>query len=92
MNRWPFHVWIYLGFLLLLLGVQVGMVEVFVFSPQATQNLRNWFGFGGAGSSFSLGQGGYQGHFRPANWVGYALLSAGAVLFMHGWLLRRSRG
>ena len=95
MRRIPYHVWIYVGILLLLLGLQMRMVGDYVFTPGATATLNQWFGPdsaapGGAFGPLAIGTPvGYQTHFQPPVWVGYGLLSAGAVFFIHGILLKR---
>ena len=91
MSRWPFHIWLYVGILLLLLGIQVRMMDVYVLSAGATAALNNWISVGGSNMSVALGPMGYQAQYRPSPWLGYALLSAGAVLFANGWLLRHNR-
>jgi hypothetical protein len=91
MSRWPFHIWLYLGVVLLLIGIQVRMMDVYVLSTEATAFLNNWLSLGGTNLSIALGASGYQAQYRPSPWLGYALLSAGAVLFANGWLLRHNR-
>jgi len=98
MRRIPYHVWTYVGILLVLLGLQVRMVDEYVFTAGATQTLNHWFGsspMAANGTLERLAIGtpiGYQHHFRPPVWSGYAFLSAGAVLLIHGLMRKRRRG
>ena len=95
MRRIPYHVWIYVGILLLLTGLQMRMVGDYVFTPGATATLNEWFGpdsaaQGGAFGPLAIGTPvGYRTQFQPPVWFGYGLLSAGAVAFIHGMLLKR---
>jgi hypothetical protein len=98
MRRIPCHVWTYVGILLLLLGLQVRMVDEFVFTPGATETLHHWFGSapataGGTFERMAVGTPvGYQHHFRPPAWAGYALLSGGAVAVVYGRMRKQRRG
>jgi hypothetical protein len=98
MRRIPYHVWTYVGILLLLLGLQVRMVDQYVFTAGATQTLSRWFETSpmtASGTLERLAIGtpvGYQHHFRPPLWSGYALLSAGAVSVIYGLMRKHRRG
>jgi hypothetical protein len=78
-----------LGVVFLLFGLQLRTVEAFVCTPPATEVLSRWFG-----ASHGTAQGALQrmvventGHrhvFEPPIWLGWAVLSLGFVLFVHG--------
>lgn len=89
---WPLHA-IYLGVILLLAGITLKSVESFTLTPTATRLLSRH-----AGPSTDTPEGALQSMIventdqrhmiRPKGWVGWGLLSAGAVLLAHGIILR----
>ncbi len=78
-----------LGVVLLLFGLQLRSVEAFVCTPGATQILADWLG-----PDEQTAQGAFQRlvaettqhrHvLNPPVWLGWAVLSVGFVLFVHG--------
>ncbi|RIK77475.1 MAG: hypothetical protein DCC68_17190 [Planctomycetota bacterium] len=96
MSRIAFHVWLYLGLMVGLLGLQLRMVETFVFTPESTKVLNDWVGPNestptGAIQRWAVNENLVQKQYRPPAWLGYALLSSGAVMFVHGLLLRNGK-
>ncbi|UUO05874.1 hypothetical protein M4951_21215 [Blastopirellula sp. J2-11] len=89
---WPLHA-IYLGVILLLAGVTLKSVESFTLTPTATRLLSRH-----AGPSTETTEGALQSMIventdqrhmiRPRSWIGWGLLSAGAVLVVHGIILK----
>ena len=80
---------IMLGVVLLLFGLQLRSVEAFVCTPPATEVLSNWFGATsgpahGALQRMVVEKSGHRHVFEPPVWLGWAVLSLGFVLFMHG--------
>jgi len=78
-----------LGVVLLLFGVQLRSVEAFVCTPQATQLLADWFGpdrqtAQGAFHRLVVEKTEHRHVFTPPPWLGWAVLSAGFVLLVHG--------
>ncbi|TWT33281.1 hypothetical protein [Blastopirellula retiformator] len=91
-GEWPLHA-IYLGAILLLAGITLKSVESFTLTPTATRLLSRH-----AGPSTDTTEGAIQSiiventdqrhMIRPRGWVGWCLLSAGAVLVVHGVILK----
>ena len=78
-----------LGIILLLFGLQLRTVETFVCNPQATQLMTDWFGpdkqtAQGAFHRLVVEKTDHRHEFNPPPWLGWAVLSVGFVLFMHG--------
>lgn len=95
MSKIAYHAWIYVGLLIGLAGLQLRMVETFVFTPESTQVLHDWFGAPsqtptGSIQRWAVNENLVRKQYRPPVWLGYALLSAGAVLCVHGVLLRKA--
>jgi hypothetical protein len=89
------HVWMYAGLLIGLAGLQMRMVEAFVFTPESTQVLNDWLGPApdaptGAIQRWAVNENLVRKQYRPPLWLGYALISAGGVFFIHGILLRKA--
>jgi hypothetical protein len=82
--------------LLFLLGAQFRTVETFVLSAEATRVLGEWWGDAAPTPTSALGGLAVRAgapvrkQWRPPAWLGYALLSAGGVLMVHG-AVQRSR-
>lgn len=84
------------GIFLLLLGLQFRMVEEFVLTPQFTRLLMELFNhplaladatvetLGGANPTNVPGK-----ILRPPEWIGYAFLSVGAVLFLQSLTMKK---
>jgi hypothetical protein len=99
MSYFRYHTWIYVGLILLLLGIQVRMVETYVLTPESTRRLSEWFGPPsgepaptGALQRWALRENLARKQFRPPQWLGYSLLSAGGVMIVHGFFLRKAGG
>jgi hypothetical protein len=95
MGNLRYHVWIYVGVMVLLLGLQLRMVETYTFTSDSTRMMNDWFGSGsgapaGAIERWAVSQNMVQKQYRPPAWLGYALLSAGGVMVVHGWFLRKA--
>jgi hypothetical protein len=95
LSKVRYHVWIYAGVLLLLLGLQLRAVDAFVLSTRTTQMAAEWFGPSGqpnglARLAISSDAGGRR-HVQPPVWLGWAMLSCGVVLLAHGLIQRRAK-
>jgi len=95
MSRHP-HLWLYIGLLVLLLGIQLHAVDTYVLSPTATRILADWFGRPsdtpqGAIEQLAL-KSDALAHYNlsPPSWLAWAMLSAGAVMVTHGVILKRT--
>ncbi len=82
----------FLGMFCLLVGLQLRMVEAYVLTPEATKILAERTGTTQVASaapspdSFiadTAVQAGYRKTLRPPEWVGWPMLSIGAVLILH---------
>ncbi len=90
-----YHVWIYVGLMVGLAGLQLRMIDTFVFTPESTQVLNDWMGPKtdaptGAIQRWAVNENLVRKQYQPPLWLGYALISTGGVLFVHGWLLRKA--
>ncbi len=98
MGRRHAHLWIYTGFLLLLIGLQLRAVETFVLSPPTTRILSDWTGPKantpeGAIRRIALQSDAIARHqIQPPAWLSWATLSVGAVMLAHGVIQKRSGG
>jgi hypothetical protein len=86
----------FLGILVLLLGVQVRNVSAYVLTEEATRFLAERIGSSdsdGALVSFTsdLGAGPKQ-VLNPPEWLGWCLMSVGAVLILHSLAMKRPGG
>jgi hypothetical protein len=97
MGRLSYHVWVYVGWMVLLFGLQLRVVEAYVLTPDATRSLAEWFGTPddsprGALERLALQTDSVAHHqVRPPLWLGWAMLSAGAVMVTHGLILKRMK-
>jgi hypothetical protein len=87
-----------IGFVALLLGIEFRMVETFELSAESSQIL---FKQGApplaAMNSTAAAFGGSSApaikkSFRPPDWIGWSLLSTGAVLILHSWAMKKDGG
>lgn len=83
------------GVVLALLGAQLRMVDTFVLTPKASQfvetRLRNSSASVDPYDNIYLTSGPVaKKTFTPPRWMGWALLSVGGVLAMHGLTIRRT--
>ncbi len=88
----------FLGMFILLIGIQVRVVEAYVLTPDATRMLAERSGnVQLASASNSPAQAfaaapvnlGYRKTVRPPEWLGWCLLSIGAVLILHSLAMPR---
>jgi hypothetical protein len=95
MNRIRYHFWIYVGLMVMVMGLALRTVEVFVLSAGSTRTLHGWFGGPAATPGTSLERLALQSdnvarrEVRPPTWLGYALLSGGAVMVVNGVIKRK---
>ena len=86
----------FLGIVVLLLGVQVRNVSAFVLTPEATQFLAEKTGSSssdGAMMSLSSNLGtGSRKVIHPPEWLGWCLMSVGAVLILHSLAMKGPGG
>ena len=78
----------FLGVLVVLLGLQVRMVNAYVLTPDATRFLaeqtQSSSSSEGAVVSFASGLGALPNKvIQPPEWLGWCLISVGAVLILH---------
>ena len=78
----------FLGVMILLLGLQVRVVSAYVLTPDATQFLaertHSSSSSEGAVVSYASGVGALPNKvFHPPEWLGWCLISVGAVLMLH---------
>ena len=84
------------GMLALLIGVQLRSVETFVLTQKASNFIENKMRqarlqTSSPYDSLLLTSGPVpQKNIRPPRWLGWAMLSVGAVLVLHGMTVRRS--
>ena len=86
----------FLGIVVLLLGVQVRNVSAFVLTPEATQFLAEKTNSSSSDSALmslsnNLGAGS-QKVLHPPEWLGWCLMSVGAVLILHSLAMKRPGG
>lgn len=89
----------FLGMLILLIGIQVRMVESYTLSPEATRFLAERSGGATVASAAeSPGQfiaanapasAGVRKTIQPPEWIGWCLISVGAVLVLHSLAMPR---
>lgn len=72
----------FLGFLVLLIGLQVRYVTAYVLTPQATNFIAERTGQASATSSMFLAASGRK-VLEPPEWLSWCLISVGAVLCLH---------
>ncbi|QDU57989.1 hypothetical protein [Aeoliella mucimassa] len=82
----------FLGMFVLLIGIQVRMVETYVLSPEATQFLAERSGnptvaaaanVSGSVQASTGGSPTVTKSVNPPEWLGWCLISVGAVLVLH---------
>jgi hypothetical protein len=86
----------FLGVVVLLVGVQFRYVSAFVLNPEATQFIAERTGHKAAGASQSLFTAtsgtGVRKVVQPPEWLGWCLLSVGAVLVLHSLAMKKPGG
>jgi hypothetical protein len=88
------HQFLFIGLMVLLIGLQVHYVSAYVLNPQATQFLAERTGNSTAGMSmFFAGTAGTAAAPRkvlePPDWLAWCLMSIGAVLCLHSLAMPR---
>ncbi|MAT73491.1 MAG: hypothetical protein CMJ58_28755 [Planctomycetaceae bacterium] len=86
----------FIGMVVLLLGLQLRSVEHYVLTPEATRFLAERSGKGSSDStlmalSTDLGAAPRK-VVRPPEWLGWCLMSVGAVLILHSLAMRKPGG
>ena len=83
----------FLGILVLLIGVQVRNVSAYVLTPEATKFLAETTGTAnGDNALVSLSNdlgGGPKKTLQPPEWLGWCLMSVGAVLILHSLAMQK---
>ncbi len=85
--------WFFLGAIILLMGVQLRMVSVYVLNEDTTRFLAERIHAATdadqamVGLSSDLGT--LQKEIHPPNWLGWCLISVGAVLILHSLAMQR---
>ena len=83
------------GFVLILFGVQFRALESVVLTPKATKFLAEQSDQPGAAAAKAIESvagpeaAAPRTTLRPPDWIGYLLLSVGAVLVLHSWTMAR---
>jgi hypothetical protein len=84
------HQFLFIGLLVLLIGVQVRYVSAYVLNPHTTQFLAKHTGQAGSASLFAAGTGSEPRKvLQPPEWLSWCLISAGAVLVLHSLAMPR---
>ncbi|HTM55303.1 MAG TPA: hypothetical protein VL175_14820 [Pirellulales bacterium] len=86
-----------LGLVILLLGIQVRAVETFVLNEKASRFVAERLspvmdGEGGSSTLVPSLAPNARRTLRPPVWLGYALISIGAVLILHSLAMKRPGG
>jgi hypothetical protein len=86
----------FVGLVVLLLGLQLRYVSAYVLSPEATQFLAERSGEvpAAAASFFTLTSTPVVARkvFQPPEWLGWCLISVGAVLVLHALAMKKPGG
>jgi hypothetical protein len=86
----------FLGILVLLMGIQVRNVSAYVLTEDATQFLAERTGGSSSDAAIvSLSQdmgSGAQKVLHPPEWLGWCLVSVGAVLILHSLAMKKPQG
>lgn len=95
MSNIRYHVWLYIGAMVFLLGLQMRMVQTFVFTPESTRVMNDWLGPEQPAATGTLTRLAIEHHiaqkqYQPPEWLGYALMSAGGVMIVQGFFLRNN--
>ncbi len=90
--------WFLIGLVLLLLGIQFRLVESFDLTAKLTTFLAERSSRPMATAAVTAqslsdaGQPVVKKRVRPPEWLGYSLLSCGAVLILHSWAMKKDGG
>lgn len=85
----------FIGMFILLIGLQVRMVDTYVLSPEATKFLADRTGNASTASTsaspgaFSTANLGAKKSLQPPEWLGWCVVSIGAVLVLHSLAMPR---
>jgi hypothetical protein len=80
----------FLGLVVLLVGLQVRFVSSYTLNPKATKFLAERTGHSSAGIlSMTGGASGPRKVLQPPEWLGWCLMSVGAVLVLHSLALQK---
>jgi hypothetical protein len=85
----------FLGLVVLLIGLQVRCVSSYVLNGKTTQFLAERTGNGPspvAASFMSMSGSGPQKVIEPPEWLGWCLMSVGAVLVLHSLAMKKPGG
>lgn len=85
----------FLGIVILLMGVQLRLVSSYVLTAEATRFLAERTQSDGDGAMLSLANdlgAGAQKVIEPPEWLGWCLMSVGAVLVLHSLAMKRPGG
>jgi hypothetical protein len=82
------HQFLFIGLLVLLIGIQVRYISSYVLNPRATQFLAEHTGQSSPANtavfSFAAGtEAGPRKVLQPPEWLSWCMISAGAVLVLH---------
>ncbi|MGQ9576355.1 MAG: hypothetical protein ACUVUC_13660 [Thermoguttaceae bacterium] len=82
------------GFVLVLLGVQLRLMDAAVLTPKATRLLAQQTDAPGATATAAIGslagdQAAPRKVIRPPDWLGWLLLSIGSVLILQSWTMAK---
>jgi len=90
--------WFLIGFVLFLLGVQFRLVDSFDLTPKLTAFLAKRSSSPVAAAAVTAqsladaDQPIIKKRVHPPDWLGYSLLSFGAVLVLHSWSMKKDGG
>lgn len=83
----------FLGLVVLLIGLQVRFVSSYVLNPKATKFLAERTGQSSSAATASMfamsGDAGPRKVLQPPEWLGWCLMSVGAVLVLHSLALQK---
>lgn len=84
----------FLGLVVLMIGLQVRFVSSYTLNPKATKFLAERTGqsTGATAGILAMGAGGESGPrkvLQPPEWLGWCLMSVGAVLVLHSLALQK---
>ena len=85
----------FLGIVILLVGVQVRNVSAYVLTEDATRFLAERIGTSSETTFVSLSnelRGGRKRVLHPPEWLGWCLMSLGAVFILHSLAMKRPEG
>lgn len=90
--------WFLFGLVLLFLGIQFRVIDSYVLTEDATRVLSERFGTKSQAMATNTARflpavgAGPRKVIRPPDWLGWALMSAGSVLILHSFAMKRPEG